>query len=146
MSSRRGLPAVLVSPGVSARMRAQPRHDTKPEVQLRRALYHSGMRFRLHMRPIPGLRREADLVFLGARVAVFVDGCFWHGCPDHATWPKANADFWRTKISANRDRDRDTVGRLAGAGWTSVRVWEHEDILTAADRVRSAVLNRRQKT
>jgi DNA mismatch endonuclease (patch repair protein) len=84
-------------------------------------------------------RRRADVIFPRVGVAVFVDGCFWHGCPEHASWPKANADWWREKIEANRARDRDTDRRLAEAGWTVVRVWEHEDPTTAADRVESAV-------
>src|SRR5688500_3905440 len=83
----------------SERMRAQLRRDTRPEVELRRALHRSGLRYRVHSRPIKGLRREADLIFSGARVAVFIDGCYWHGCPVHATWPKQNAEFWAQKIA-----------------------------------------------
>jgi DNA mismatch endonuclease (patch repair protein) len=83
------------------------------------------------------------VLFGPAKVAVFVDGCFWHGCPEHATWPKNNAEFWRTKIEGNRRRDRDTDARLASAGWAAVRVWEHEDPLEAAARVRNVVLARR---
>jgi DNA mismatch endonuclease (patch repair protein) len=101
------------------------------------------MRFRIHRRPLPELRREADILFPGARVAVFVDGCFWHGCPQHASWPKANADWWRTKIESNRARDRETDDRLAEAGWLSVRVWSHELPEDAADRVVAVVENRR---
>lgn len=71
----------------------------------------------------------------GLRLAVFVDGCFWHGCPVHATWPKTNAEFWRAKIEKNRVRDRDTNRRLREEGWTVVRVWEHEDVDEAADRI-----------
>jgi DNA mismatch endonuclease (patch repair protein) len=82
-------------------------------------------------------------VFGPARVAVFVDGCFWHGCPSHATWPKNNAEFWREKIETNRLRDRDTDRRLSVAGWLVVRVWEHEDIDTAADRLERIVRDRR---
>jgi DNA mismatch endonuclease, patch repair protein len=70
---------------------------------------------------------------------VFVDGCFWHGCPEHASWPKANAEWWKAKIEANRARDRDTDRRLTEAGWMVIRVWEHEDTVTAADRVESAI-------
>lgn len=82
-------------------------------------------------------------MFTKALVAVFVDGCFWHGCPEHATWPKNNEDFWRTKIEGNRQRDIDTDARLAAAGWASVRVWEHEEAATAARRVAEVVLERR---
>jgi DNA mismatch endonuclease (patch repair protein) len=87
---------------------------------------------------LPGLRRRADLVFGTARVAVYVDGCFWHGCPVHGTWPKANAEWWRTKIEANRNRDADTDRRMNEAGWLVIRVWEHEGA-GAADRIEAAV-------
>lgn len=82
-------------------------------------------------------------MFGPSRVAVFVDGCFWHGCPEHATWPKNNEDFWRTKIEGNRARDADTDRRLTDAGWASVRVWEHEQAASAADRVEELVTTRR---
>jgi DNA mismatch endonuclease (patch repair protein) len=85
------------------------------------------------------MRRRADLTFVRARVAVFVDGCFWHGCPRHVTWPKANADWWRAKIDANRRRDADTTRRLRVAGWRVVRVWEHESPMIAAIRVAKTV-------
>ena len=85
------------------------------------------------------MRRRADLVFPGKRVAVFVDGCFWHACPEHASWPKANADWWREKILANQRRDRDTDRRLAEAGWHVIRIWEHESPAIAADRIQEAV-------
>ncbi|MDH6126181.1 DNA mismatch endonuclease (patch repair protein) [Kitasatospora sp. GP82] len=124
-------------------MSRQRSRNTAPEVVLRRALHASGLRFRVHRRPLPGVRREADVVFGPARVAVFVDGCFWHGCPEHATWPKNNASFWREKIEKNRIRDADTDTRLLAAGWLAVRVWEHEDPIEAAVRVRNVVLERR---
>ncbi|GAA4433397.1 very short patch repair endonuclease [Actinokineospora soli] len=124
---------------VRKRMSDQKSRDTGTELALRRALHALGLRYRVHQRPVPGVRREADVVFTRARVAVFVDGCFWHGCPDHATWPKNNAEFWRTKIEANRTRDRDTDARLAAQGWRVVRVWEHEDPTTAATRVQRAL-------
>jgi DNA mismatch endonuclease (patch repair protein) len=111
---------------------------------LRRTLHAAGLRYRVHRRPVPGVRREADIVFASARVAVFVDGCFWHGCPDHATWPKSNATFWRDKIEGNRRRDSDTDARLAEAGWLAVRVWEHEATDLAANRVRDTIERRRR--
>ena len=85
------------------------------------------------------MRRRGDIVFPRARVAVYVDGCFWHGCPEHGTWPKANAAWWRDKITANQARDRDTDHKLRAAGWTPVRVWEHESLIEAADRVTAAL-------
>lgn len=115
------------------------RRDTRPELALRRVLYSRGLRYRVDRPVLTGVRRRPDLVFIGARVAVFVDGCFWHGCPDHATWPASNAVFWREKIEANRQRDADTDARLAAAGWIVVRVWEHENPIVAADRVEAAV-------
>jgi DNA mismatch endonuclease (patch repair protein) len=91
---------------------------------------------------LPGLRREADICFPRARVAVFVDGCFWHCCPQHGTLPKANADWWREKLAANKTRDRDTDARLEAAGWLPIRVWEHEQSEVAAARI-SKVVRRR---
>lgn len=111
------------------------RRDTKPELELRRALHARGFRYRVDRPVLAGMRRRPDIVFGPARVVVFVDGCFWHGCPEHATSPTNNAEFWRDKIETNRLRDRDTDRRLAEAGWTVVRVWEHEDVHDAAERV-----------
>ena len=85
------------------------------------------------------MRRRADLVFTGARVAVYVDGCFWHGCPTHGTSPKANKAWWADKIAANRARDVDTDRRLGKAGWTVLRVWEHDDPFAAAAIVSATV-------
>jgi DNA mismatch endonuclease (patch repair protein) len=81
-------------------------------------------------------------VFTRARVAVFIDGCFWHGCPEHGTWPKKNAGWWRSKIETNQARDRDTNSRLEGAGWLVIRVWEHEDPVEAANKISHAVRSR----
>ncbi|AYV27906.1 Very short patch repair protein [Streptomyces sp. ADI95-16] len=124
-------------------MSRQKSKDTRIELALRRALHAAGLRYRVHRRPVKGVRREADIVFGPARVAVFVDGCFWHGCPEHATWPRRNAEFWRGKIEGNQARDRDTDARLAESGWLAVRVWEHEAVDEAAVRVRRIVLARR---
>lgn len=126
-------------PLTSARMRAQRRRDTAPEVALRRELHRRGARFFVDRAPLPGLRRRADLVFPRKRVAVYVDGCFWHSCPQHATSPKNNAQWWADKLAANVVRDRDTDTRLAAAGWSVVRIWEHEDPAEAADRVQAAL-------
>ncbi len=107
-------------------MRAQRERNTGIERAIRSLLHARGLRFRIHRRLLKGSRREVDVVFPGAKVAVFVDGCFWHGCPDHGTWPRNNAEFWRQKIEGNVRRDRDTDVRLEAEGWTVVRVWEHD--------------------
>jgi DNA mismatch endonuclease (patch repair protein) len=108
---------------------------------LRRLLHACGLRYRIDQPVLPGVRRRADIVFSASRVVVFVDGCFWHGCQEHATWPKHNASFWRKKIETNRLRDIDTDERLAAACWTVVRVWEHENLDVAADRIAELVLS-----
>jgi DNA mismatch endonuclease (patch repair protein) len=128
------------SPEALARMRRQRRADTAPEVALRKLLHARGLRYRVDAPlPLPGLRRRADLLFPGPRLAVFVDGCYWHRCPEHATAPKRNGTWWAEKLDRNVARDRDTDARLAGAGWRVVRVWEHEDPAEAADRVADAL-------
>ncbi|MCL2849782.1 MAG: very short patch repair endonuclease [Micrococcales bacterium] len=117
-------------------MSAAPRRDTAPELALRRVLHAAGLRYRVGF-AVPGQRRRTiDVAFTRAQVAVFVDGCFWHGCPDHGRQPQANASWWTTKLAANQARDRDTDRLLADAGWTVVRVWEHEDPAVAAQRIR----------
>jgi DNA mismatch endonuclease (patch repair protein) len=105
---------------------------------LRAALRALGMRYRVDV-VLPGTRRRPDVAFIRAKVAVFVDGCFWHGCPQHGTWPKANATWWREKIEANRLRDRNTDLTLRREGWTVLRFWEHEDPTLAARRVANAL-------
>jgi DNA mismatch endonuclease (patch repair protein) len=108
-------------------MSAQRREGTGPELVLRAALHSLGLRYRLHRCPLPTLRRRADIVFGPARVAVFVDGCFWHGCPEHGRRRhEVNSWYWPDKIARNRRRDQDTDSALAGAGWVPLRVWEHE--------------------
>jgi DNA mismatch endonuclease (patch repair protein) len=125
-------------------MQLQARRNTRPEKSLRSELHRAGFRFRVHVRPLPSVRREADLVFPREKVAVFVDGCFWHGCPEHASWPKANAQWWREKIETNRARDSDTDRRLSEAGWLPVRMWEHEDPAAAARSIGEMVRRRRK--
>lgn len=124
--------------GVRSRMQATPRRDTSTELVLRTALHALGLRYRVDW-PLPGSRRRADLAFPRQKVAVFVDGCFWHGCPRHMTWPQNNAEWWREKIEANRARDRNTNRRLRRLGWSVVRVWEHEPVAQAVIRVSKAV-------
>lgn len=131
------------SPGVRASMQSNKGRDTKPELALRSAAHALGLRYRVSVRPIRELRRTADLVFPRLKVAVFLDGCFWHGCPEHHTVAATNAKFWAEKVESNRARDQDTDCRLAAAGWTSIRVWEHEDPNAAAERIREVVNARR---
>jgi DNA mismatch endonuclease (patch repair protein) len=126
-------------------MRANRGRDTAPELALRRAVHGLGLRYRVNAAPLRGVRRTADLVFTRARVAVFLDGCFWHGCPEHHTVAATNAGFWAEKVETNRRRDRDTDARLAEAGWAVLRVWEHEDPVEAAARVREVVTGRRAR-
>jgi DNA mismatch endonuclease, patch repair protein len=131
------------SPDALRRMQRQRRRDTCPELALRRELHRLGLRYRVERRVLPGLRRRVDVVLGTTKVAVFVDGCFWHGCPEHATLPRANAAWWADKLARNVERDRDTDHRLADAGWLPVHVWEHEDMVEAAVRIRDVVLVRR---
>lgn len=123
-------------------MRKVRTRDTACEVAIRSLLHEEGFRYRVDERPIREIRRRADLVFRRLRVAVFVDGCFWHACPIHATWPKANATWWREKILGNVRRDRDTDRKLRRAGWTVVRVWEHEKPEAAARRIAKCLRRR----
>src|SRR4051812_41698341 len=127
------------------RMTSQRQRDTKGELELRSLLHRRGLRFRVHAL-LPGLRRRSDIVFTRARVVVFVDGCFWHGCPEHGTWPKQNADWWRAKIKGNASRDRETDRVLAGAGWMVLRFWEHDDPSAAADAIEEVVRQRVSNT
>jgi len=131
-------------PHVSARMRRTRRRDTEAELRLRAVLYRRGYRYRVDQLILDGSRSRPDIVFRRARLAVFVDGCFWHGCPVHATWPQANANWWRRKLDENLARDRRTDAVLRAAGWLVVRVWEHEDPESAADRVEAALTRGRR--
>ncbi len=122
-------------------MKQQRRRDTRPELAIRSALHRAGLRFRVD-HPLPGLRRRGDIVFPTKRVVVFVDGCFWHGCPEHRTWPRENAAWWRDKLEANVARDRDTDARLADADWLVVRVWEHHETTDAVALIVTALHSR----
>src|ERR1022692_3611993 len=114
-------PPLPSSPAAQARMKANRGRDTGPELRLRRELHRRGMRYRIHVAVLPGLRRRVDVVFGRARLAVFVDGCFWHGCPDHGTMARANRDSWEAKLAENHQRDQDTDARLRACGWTPLR-------------------------
>jgi DNA mismatch endonuclease (patch repair protein) len=116
-------------------MQGQGRVDTTPELAVRKLVWAAGYRYRVDARPLPEFRRRADLVFRREKLAVFVDGCFWHGCHRHVSWPKKNSRWWAEKIQRNRERDRDTSTILRRAGWTVLRVWEHEKATRAAERI-----------
>lgn len=133
------------SDAISDRMRNTKRRDTKPEIELRSALHRLGFRFRVDV-PINGSRRRSDIVLPSDRVVVYVDGCFWHGCPEHGTIPKQNRQWWIDKLAANRARDEDTDADLAAHGWTVLRFWEHEDPFSAAARVREVLVSHRKST
>jgi DNA mismatch endonuclease (patch repair protein) len=124
-------PAPL-SATVSAQMSRMPRASTAPELMLRRELHRRGVRFRVNLKELPG---RPDIAFTRARIAVFVDGCFWHRCPEHGTLPKNNREWWLAKLDRNVERDREKDTLLREAGWTVVHLWEHEDPIAAADRV-----------
>ena len=116
--------------------------DTYAEVRLRKELHRRGLRYQVNVRPLGDLRRRADVVFRRARVAVFVDGCFWHSCPKHRSLPKTNAEWWKEKLERTRNRDIDTTARLKDAGWAVVRVWEHDDSAHTADSIELLVRSR----
>ena len=129
----------MTDPLVSARMSRQRSRDTEPENRLRRELFRRGLRYRVNY-PVPGrARRSIDIAFPGIRLAVFVDGCFWHGCPEHATWPANNGAWWRSKLERNSARDLDTNVALADAGWTVCRVWEHVDVAEAVRTIEALI-------
>jgi DNA mismatch endonuclease (patch repair protein) len=138
MSNSRRAPEAS-SANARATMLANRRRDTAPEMALRRELHRRGFRYRVDYAPVPGLRCRADIVFTKPRVAVFVDGCFWHACPEHGNLPMANRDWWRAKLDGNVVRDRRNDQTLFTAGWRVIRIWEHVPIADAADRV-SALL------
>jgi DNA mismatch endonuclease (patch repair protein) len=122
-------------------MQLQRERDTRPEIELRRALHRRGLRYRVDLAVVPGTRRRrVDIAFTKAKVAVFVDGCFWHGCPEHGQrHHQINSHYWPDKIAGNRARDLDTSERLRQAGWTVVRIWEHESADTGLGRVTAAL-------
>ncbi|MFC8654827.1 very short patch repair endonuclease [Streptomyces parvus] len=124
-------------------MQAIRSRDTKPERLIRRLVHANGLRYRVAARPLPDLRRTADMVFRPAKVAVFIDGCYWHGCPEHYVSPKTNPGYWSEKVARNVARDRDTDERLSAAGWLVLRFWEHQSSDACALSIISAVRERR---
>ena len=120
-------------------MQANKSRDTSAELKVRTLLHKHGLRYRVDIRPEPELRRRADIVFTKARIAIFIDGCFWHGCPDHYVEPKTNASYWKQKISGNVTRDLETTAQLERRGWTVLRFWSHTPSIDAATKIESAV-------
>ena len=115
------------------------RSESAVERALRSELHRRGLRFRKHLAPLRGLRCKADVVFTRQRLAVFVDGCFWHRCPDHGSQPKSNAEWWRIKLDANVARDRRNDLALTEAGWTVLRFWAHIPVEEMAEKVSTAL-------
>ncbi len=147
IAREKGLLATRESPAASwaatsavrSSMQGNRSKDTTPERRLRSILHKLGLRYRINTRPLTGVRRTADIVFSSVKIAVFVDGCYWHGCPQHYRPSRANQEFWQTKIAGNKARDLETSKLLSDAGWTSIRVWEHEDPALAAAFIAEAV-------
>lgn len=119
----------------SRRMSLQRRRDTGCELAVRTLLHRLGLRYRVDYQIPDRPRARVDVAFTRMRVAVFLDGCFWHACPDHATWPKSNGEWWKAKLEKNRNRDIENAAALTDAGWTVVRGWEHEDPITVIGRI-----------
>lgn len=139
-ATRRASGSWASTEGVRRSMVSNRRVDTGPEKALRSALFRAGVRFRKDYRiNCPGLRVRADVAIVGHRIAVFVDGCFWHRCPEHGTDPKTNAEFWAEKLDRNVARDRRVDASLTENGWTVIRSWEHESPEDAAGRVLKAL-------
>lgn len=133
------IPIEASSKEASQRMAKVRQKDTKAEMSLRRELHRKGLRYRVNFKVLDKPRRIADIVFTKQKLAIFVDGCFWHGCPEHATWPKQNSQFWQSKISTNKVRDLDTNERLRSIGWTVLRFWEHEEPSILAEIVEKLI-------
>ena len=112
------------SPAIRRSMQANRRRDTGPELAIKRLLHARGLRYRVDARPLPTLRRTADVIFTRARIAVFIDGCWWHGCSDHYRPPALNAAYWAVKVARNRERDHQVDEALLAAGWRVIRIWE----------------------
>lgn len=130
--ARKSAPPAPLDGATSTRLRRQPRASTKPELALRRELHRRGLRFRVNHAALPG---RPDVALTRVRVAVFVDGCFWHCCPEHGTLPRNNREWWQDKLDRNVARDRAKDAALADLGWTVLHIWEHEAPGAAADRV-----------
>lgn len=133
------------SAGARATMRGNRSRDTQPELAVRRLLHAAGLRYRVSAKPEADLRRTVDILFRAARVAVLIDGCYWHGCLEHYIPPKANGGYWSEKVARNRARDADTNRVLTERGWAVLRFWEHEDPSVVAERIINVVNARRPR-
>jgi DNA mismatch endonuclease (patch repair protein) len=120
-------------------MQANRSRDTSPEMAVRRELHRRGLRYRVALAAIPASRRTIDIAFTKARVAVMIDGCFWHGCPEHHQAPRTNAEFWLKKLTENKARDAETTSILQAAGWQVLRFWEHESVAFVVESIAKAV-------
>jgi DNA mismatch endonuclease (patch repair protein) len=132
------------SPAVRKSMLGNKSRDTAPEMVVRRYLHNQGFRYRVHTRPIKDWNRKADMVFPRVKVAVFINGCFWHGCSKHYVKPKTNSDYWSKKIERNSERDIETFRRLRSKGWSVITLWEHQDLIKGAKRIALRVQSRRE--
>ncbi len=126
------------SEGTRRSMLSNKARDTKPELLIRQALHARGYRYRVDLRPSDKVRSRADILFTKQKIAIFIDGCFWHGCPIHATAPKANADYWLPKLKRNVERDLEVTSALELLGWTVLRFWEHETAGEVVERIGEA--------
>jgi len=124
---------VALNEKVSEQMSRMPRKDSKPELALRRELYKLGLRYRIHVKKLPG---TPDIVFQKAKMVVFVDGCFWHSCHRHGKTPKSNHEWWRKKFEENMKRDKRNDFELESMGWLPIHIWEHEDPIESAHTIR----------
>ncbi|WP_106126958.1 very short patch repair endonuclease [Pseudosporangium ferrugineum] len=128
-------PPEASSAAVRRVMQGNRSRDTRPELAVRRVAHRRGLRYRVNTQPVPEIRRRADLVFTRDRIAVFIDGCYWHGCPEHYKPAATNASYWSAKIRGNVRRDQDTDARLSAVGWRVIRAWEHEHPDDVVDRL-----------
>jgi DNA mismatch endonuclease (patch repair protein) len=143
-NSRMTVESWASSASVRKSMQANKSRDTRPELAVRRALHSRGFRYRVSVRPVATLRRSADIVFRRDRIAVFIDGCFWHGCPTHYREPTLNKQYWQSKVRRNIERDTQTGIDLTNAGWTVLRFWAHEDATASAIRIGEVVSSYRR--
>jgi DNA mismatch endonuclease (patch repair protein) len=135
-----------VPPEVSELMRRFRSRDTKPELEVRRRLHAAGLRFRLHTTVPEYPRRTIDIAFPKQNVAVFIDGCYWHACPEHGKVPARNSEWWAGKLRRTVERDAETTAALEHNGWTVIRAWEHEDPLAVAEQVERTVRGRQESS